>query len=158
MPPMSARKCWPRWPSRFARLNTSRSVAAFAIGSGRSLRIILVFSGQTAASDSRPGWRGLGHDPGLTGRTRSGQRLRSARFNAHLLQVALARITPNFEPTTWGAFERVWLENRPVIEVAQEWLSVVLVYVAKSRVLKQLRAEVSVSAEDIPTAYSLEES
>jgi RNA polymerase sigma-70 factor (ECF subfamily) len=77
----------------------------------------------------------------------------TARFNAHLLQVALERVRPQVEGTTWRAFELVWLDNRPAAAVAPEvGLTVASVYVAKSRVLRRLREEVILLAEDIPTA------
>jgi len=75
----------------------------------------------------------------------------TAQFNAHILRVALERIRSNFEPATWGAFERVWLENRSPDDVARELaIPVAAVYVAKSRVLKQLREEVLRLADDFP--------
>jgi RNA polymerase sigma-70 factor (ECF subfamily) len=75
----------------------------------------------------------------------------SAEFNAHLLQAALGRIRPHFEPVSWRAFERVWVDNRPAAEVAGELnLPIASIYVAKSRVLKQLREEILILAEDVP--------
>jgi RNA polymerase sigma-70 factor (ECF subfamily) len=77
----------------------------------------------------------------------------TAEFHAYVLEVALARIRPHFEETTWRAFEQVWLENRPAVAVAPEvGLSVAMVYVAKSRVLKRLRAEVLHLCEELPLA------
>jgi RNA polymerase sigma-70 factor (ECF subfamily) len=78
-------------------------------------------------------------------------------FNAQVLQVALERIRPHFEAPTWRAFERVWLEDRPAAEVAREvGIPVERVYVAKSRVLKQLREEVLLLAEDLPQLAPLD--
>jgi RNA polymerase sigma factor (sigma-70 family) len=63
----------------------------------------------------------------------------SADFHTHLLQIALERSRPRFEEETWRAFEGVWLQQLPAARVAADigkpldW-----VYVAKSRVLKQL--------------------
>jgi RNA polymerase sigma-70 factor (ECF subfamily) len=75
----------------------------------------------------------------------------TANFHARVLHVALERIRPNFEPATWQAFERVWLENRPAPETARELnLPVATVYVAKSRVLKHLREEILALADDLP--------
>jgi RNA polymerase sigma factor (sigma-70 family) len=75
----------------------------------------------------------------------------TAAFNASVLQVALERIRPHFEPPSWQAFESVWVENRPAAEVARELgLGVAAVYVAKSRVLKRLHDEILMLAEDIP--------
>lgn len=72
-------------------------------------------------------------------------------FHARVLQVALDRARPRFEPDTWAAFEGVWVHNRPPAEVAAalgqsaDW-----VYVAKSRVLKALQAVVEELADDLP--------
>ena len=64
-------------------------------------------------------------------------------FNARVLRVALQRIQPFFEPPTWRAFERVWLENQSAAQAADELsLRIEQVYIAKSRVLKRLSAEV----------------
>jgi RNA polymerase sigma factor (sigma-70 family) len=71
------------------------------------------------------------------------------RANAHLLQVALDRIASHFESATWQAFQRVWLENQPANTAAKELqLPVASIYVAKSRVLKKLRAEILLLAND----------
>lgn len=73
----------------------------------------------------------------------------TAEFNAHLLQVALARCRPRFAESHWRAFERVWLEHRPAAEVAREFGQPIdWVYTAKSRVLKQLWQEVQELADD----------
>ena len=73
----------------------------------------------------------------------------TAEFNAHMLQVALERCRPRFEAATWRAFERVWLEHRPAAQVAREMGQPIdWVYVAKSRVLKQLWQEVQELADD----------
>jgi RNA polymerase sigma-70 factor (ECF subfamily) len=72
-------------------------------------------------------------------------------FNDYLLQAALRRIRPDFEPQTWNAFELVWNRGRPAPEVARELgVPVATVYVAKSRVLKRLREEMLLLAEDVP--------
>lgn len=70
-------------------------------------------------------------------------------FNAHLFATALARSRPHFEEQTWRAFELVWLEKRPAVEVAQQLkVPIDRVYVAKSRVLERLQQEVQELAED----------
>jgi RNA polymerase sigma factor (sigma-70 family) len=70
-------------------------------------------------------------------------------FNAQVLQIALDRTRPHFEPMTWRAFESVWLENRSAAETADALsLHIELVYYAKSRVLKRLREEVQGIVED----------
>jgi RNA polymerase sigma factor (sigma-70 family) len=72
-------------------------------------------------------------------------------FNDHLLQAALARTRGHFEEQTWRAFELVWRDHRPEAEVARELgQRINWVYLAKSRVLKRLRAEVQELAEDMP--------
>jgi RNA polymerase sigma-70 factor (ECF subfamily) len=72
-------------------------------------------------------------------------------FQAHVLNVALARSQPHFEPDTWRAFELLWQENRQPLEVAKELgRPIDWVYVAKSRVLKHLWKEVQELAEDAP--------
>jgi RNA polymerase sigma-70 factor (ECF subfamily) len=72
-------------------------------------------------------------------------------FHAQVLRTALDRIRPSFEPATWRAFERVWIDREPAPLAAQALgMPVEKVWVAKSRVLKRLREEVIVLAEDIP--------
>jgi RNA polymerase sigma factor (sigma-70 family) len=70
-------------------------------------------------------------------------------FHARVLREALRRIQPSFEPMTWRAFECVWLENRSAAEAAEILsLRIDLVYIAKSRILKRLSAEVQEIVED----------
>jgi RNA polymerase sigma factor (sigma-70 family) len=72
-------------------------------------------------------------------------------FHTHVLRVALARCQPRFEPDTWWAFEKVWLDHFPARDVAQELSQPIdWVYVAKSRVLKRLWQEVQELADDAP--------
>lgn len=75
-------------------------------------------------------------------------------FYAHLLAEALAACKGRFEADTWAAFAGAWLDDRPAAEVAArlgrpvEW-----VYVAKSRCLAAVTAEVERLSEDgIPHA------
>lgn len=80
----------------------------------------------------------------------------TAEFNAHILQLALKRAQGRFEPATWRAFQRVWIENAAAQEVAQEMGQPIdWVYVAKSRALKQVWEEVQELAAD--TTLSLHE-
>ena len=75
----------------------------------------------------------------------------SAAFNAHILNAALERTRPYFEDATWQAFQLAWLEQHPATTAAEKLgLPVASVYLAKSRVLKRLREEVLVIAEDWP--------
>jgi RNA polymerase sigma factor (sigma-70 family) len=77
----------------------------------------------------------------------------TAEFNAQILRSALDRVRPLFGPTTWQAFASVWLEDRSAAETAAEMgISLQAVYVAKSKVLKRLEAEVIELAEDVPLA------
>jgi RNA polymerase sigma-70 factor (ECF subfamily) len=72
-------------------------------------------------------------------------------FNTRILDMAMARARPHFEPTTWRAFEAVWLENRRAAEVAAELAQPIeVIYSSKSRVLRRLEEEVRILAEDVP--------
>jgi RNA polymerase sigma factor (sigma-70 family) len=78
-------------------------------------------------------------------------------FNVRVLRTALRRIQPCFEPMTWRAFERVWLEDRSAAETAVELsLRIELVYVAKSRVLKRLEEVVQEIAGDFSWLDAIE--
>jgi RNA polymerase sigma-70 factor (ECF subfamily) len=80
----------------------------------------------------------------------------TAAFHAQLLRAALERIRPHFEADTWRIFERVWQENRPALETAQEvGVTIDKVYAAKMRVLKRLREEILELAEDLPQCVPL---
>jgi len=70
-------------------------------------------------------------------------------FCQEVLRSACERVRPNFESATWLSFEMTWLNNQPAAEVALLLgLPIHTVYVNKSRVLKQLEAEVRVLADD----------
>ncbi len=72
-------------------------------------------------------------------------------FNTQVLKTALSRIEPDFESTTWEAFVSVWLRHESAPEVARRLgVPVESIYVAKSRVLKRLRQEIHVLADDLP--------
>jgi len=78
-------------------------------------------------------------------------------FNVRVLHSALQRIEADFEPSTWRAFQRAWLESRPALETASELgLTIDAVYAAKSRVLKRLRKEILMLAEDLPQFVPLD--
>jgi RNA polymerase sigma-70 factor (ECF subfamily) len=54
----------------------------------------------------------------------------------------LEQIRPRFEAKTWAAFHRTTMDKAPPAEVAQELgISVNAVFIAKSRVLTQLRQQ-----------------
>ena len=70
-------------------------------------------------------------------------------FCQEVLRSACERVCPNFEKSTWLSFEMTWLNNQPAAEVALILgLPIHTVYVNKSRVLKQLEAEVRALADD----------
>lgn len=81
----------------------------------------------------------------------------ATEFSAHILHVALERIRPRFEPTTWRAFETVWARGVSPLDVAREMeMPIDRVYLAKSRVLRRLREEVTLLAEDSPLFVPLD--
>jgi len=79
----------------------------------------------------------------------------TAEFNANVLRAALERCRPHFEEATWDAFERTWLHNGRAADVARDMgRTLDWVYIAKSRVLKALVAEVRNLADDTIVAVS----
>lgn len=77
----------------------------------------------------------------------------SSEFTEHILAVALDRIRGEFEPTTWAAFEAVWIHKEAPGNVARRLGTAIhSVYVNKSRVLKRLEAVVLHLADDLPLA------
>jgi len=104
----------------------------------REGRLVRVAGGEGYPADRGP--VGDGADP-----------MWEAEFQGHVLRAALGRIRGRFEAHTWRAFEGVWLEGRPALEVAEAvGLPIDAVYLAKSRVLRRLREEVMLLAEDFP--------
>jgi RNA polymerase sigma-70 factor (ECF subfamily) len=72
-------------------------------------------------------------------------------FHSELLRLAFARIRTEFEHDTWLIFEQLWFEDKQPAEVASFFeINLGSVYVAKSRVLKKLRAEVLMLSDDLP--------
>ncbi|MEM8733305.1 MAG: sigma-70 family RNA polymerase sigma factor [Planctomycetota bacterium] len=70
-------------------------------------------------------------------------------FQQHIFRAALERSESRFSPETWALFRESWINKRPAVEVAEECsVGVDKVYVARSRVLKQLRHEVALLADD----------
>ncbi len=64
------------------------------------------------------------------------------QHDLHVAQRLLVMIKPDFEPTTWHAFERLTVDRVKAKQVALELgISTSSVYVAKSRVLARLREE-----------------
>jgi RNA polymerase sigma-70 factor (ECF subfamily) len=65
----------------------------------------------------------------------------------HVIRRLLARVEPDFSPTTWQAFRRV-MSGEKAAEVAADLnISVNAVYLAKSTVLRRLRQEMKDWAE-----------
>ncbi len=68
--------------------------------------------------------------------------LEEAEHRAYLIRSAVALMKQDFEPSTWKACWEYVVHDRPASDVAAELgISVNAVYLAKSRVLRQLRAE-----------------
>lgn len=65
-----------------------------------------------------------------------------AQHDRHVLETLLATIRPEFQPQTWLAFERYTLQGVEAAVVAKELgVSVNVVFIARSRVMRRLRAE-----------------
>lgn len=70
-------------------------------------------------------------------------------FKRRAFQWAAEQVQPEFAASTWQAFWKTGVENRPVADVAKELgLSVGAVYVARSRVLARLRDRVQELTQD----------
>jgi len=70
-------------------------------------------------------------------------------FASQVLRAAMDRVRIHFEPLTWRAFERVWLDGRTPADTAQELsVGITSVYLAKSRVLNRLEEEIRDIAEE----------
>jgi RNA polymerase sigma-70 factor (ECF subfamily) len=64
-------------------------------------------------------------------------------YRRQLFRVAAESVRDRFQPTTWEAFWRTAVEDRPVAEVAAELgLTAGAVYVARNRVMARLREAV----------------
>src|SRR5262249_42610948 len=69
-------------------------------------------------------------------------RLWDQEHDPHVARRLLAAIQPDFEPTTWLAFQRTTLEGiQPAVVAAELGVTVNAVFIAKSRVLRRLRRE-----------------
>ena len=67
-----------------------------------------------------------------------------AEERRHLLQRALALVKDEFKPATWQAFWQHLVHDRPAAAVAAELgVTVNVVYIARSRVLKRLHQELA---------------
>jgi RNA polymerase sigma-70 factor (ECF subfamily) len=73
----------------------------------------------------------------------------AAEFRRRAFRWAARQVQPEFTETTWQAFWKTGVENRPIAEVARELgLSVGAVYIARSRVLARMREQVEQLTED----------
>jgi RNA polymerase sigma-70 factor, ECF subfamily len=71
------------------------------------------------------------------------------RFHQYIFSKALERSQSHFTAETWKMFERSWIDKLPVEQVATELgTTIERVYVARNRVLKRLRYEVAILADD----------
>ncbi len=74
-----------------------------------------------------------------------------SHFQSELLKQAMKRVQSSFEHETWDIFERIWVKGEMPDEVARSLkIKIGSVYVAKSRVLKSLRAELLMLCDDWP--------
>lgn len=90
----------------------------------------------TGASDFQE-WLGQLEDPasGLT-------QVWNQEYDRHVTRTLLDRLRPQFEPSTWQAFQRFALDEIPAADVARELgMTANAVFIAKSRVLTRLRQE-----------------
>ena len=86
-----------------------------------------------------------GLDPDLIPDTDPRLQLDEEEYRVHLVRRALMLMQQNFEPTTWKACWEFVVNDRPAQDVAAELgITVNAVYLAKSRVLRNLRQELQV--------------
>ena len=72
------------------------------------------------------------------------------RFQQYIFSKALERSQSHFAAETWKMFERSWIDKLTVEQVAAELETTIeRVYVARNRVLKRLRYEVALLADDL---------
>ena len=73
------------------------------------------------------------------------------QFQQHIYINALEQCKPHFTEETWDLFHRTWVEKQSVQEVSKaSGIEASKIYVARSRVLKRLKLEVTRLAEDFP--------
>ncbi len=86
----------------------------------------------------------LDHDSGLLESSWDEQ------FQQYIFAKALDRSKAHFNEETWRMFDLSWLRKLPVEQVARDLgVGIDRIYVARSRVLKRLRYEVAILADDI---------
>ena len=85
-----------------------------------------------------------GGDPALAADTDPQLYVDEAEHQDFLIRRALALAETDFEPTTWKVCWEFLVNDRPAADVAAEFgVTVNAVYLAKSRVLRHLRAELA---------------
>lgn len=85
-----------------------------------------------------------GGDPDHVAESDPGDLVDEAEHNDFLVRRAMAVAQADFEPDTWKACWEFVVNDRPAADVAAELgISVNAVYLAKSRVLRHLRAELA---------------
>ena len=72
-------------------------------------------------------------------------------FSSRVFRVACRRIRDEFSDQVWSCFEETWLNRRPAAYVSDRLeIPIHTVYVNKSRVLKRLKIEVRLLADEAP--------
>lgn len=75
----------------------------------------------------------------------------SEHFHRHVFEVAIELCKKHFEKQTWVLFEDSWLKKKSNQDVAElHGVGVEKIYVARSRVLKRLRHEVTILSDESP--------
>lgn len=73
------------------------------------------------------------------------------QFQQIVFAKALERSKPHFSEETWTMFEKSWIDRIAAEQLAEQLgTSIDRIYVARSRVLKRLRYEVALLADDLP--------
>ena len=110
------------------------------------LKTVLMNSWRNQARRKRAGLPNAGGalDPDSIPDTDPRMELDEAEYRTHLVRRALHLMQSSFEPSTWQACWEFVVNDRPANDVAAELgITVNSVYLAKSRVLRHLRHELS---------------
>ena len=72
-------------------------------------------------------------------------------FMQQVFKAAKEKVQADVEENTWNCFQKIWVENRPATEVAEQLqIPIHSVYVNKSRVLKRLETEFLMLSDEYP--------
>ncbi|HEX5105951.1 MAG TPA: sigma-70 family RNA polymerase sigma factor [Pirellulaceae bacterium] len=75
-------------------------------------------------------------------------------FNVHIFSAAVERIRPEFDESTWQAFDWTWLHDVKTQEAAQRLgTTSAWVYKARFRVLQRLRSEIEFLTNDVAALH-----